>query len=86
MNINWDIIKWLGGLLATFGIIKIVWAVFRELFNKDNIADALQAVGEKCSDGAEWTAGKVRKKMVMAKQRREIRKAKKDNRPIVYIR
>ena len=79
---NWELVKWVGGVLLTAGAIKFLITGFKTIFSKENFEDVLDAVGEKCSDAATGTSNYVKKKMAEYK----IKKAKKENKPIVYIR
>lgn len=83
---NWELVKWVAGILLTAGAIKFVFTAFRSIFSKENFEDILDAVGEKCSEGAEATGNFVKKKMAEHKVKCKIKKAEKQNKPIVYIR
>ena len=79
---NWELVKWVAGVLLTVAAIKFVWTAFRTLFSKENFEDALDSVGTACGNAATRMANGIKKKIVKAKKAN----VQKDNTPKVYIR
>lgn len=76
---NWDLIKWVAGILLTFAGIKFVWVFLRSLLNRDNMEDAIEAIGDRMKDAGSDVAK-------FAKRKAMERKAKKEQKPIITIR
>lgn len=83
---NWDIVKWIAGVLLTFAGVKFVWVAFRAIFSKDNMTNVLENIGDRCSDAAYEGGEFMRRKMVEHKKRRQAKKDEKDGKVIAYIR
>ena len=83
---NWELVKWVAGTLLTVAGVKFVWTAFRTIFSKDNMEDALDALGDKCSEGAERTGEYLKRKMVKHKIKKQAEKDKKNGKVIAYIR
>lgn len=83
---NWEIVKWVAGVLLTFAGIKFVWTAFRAIFSKENMTNVLENIGDKCSDAAYEGGEFIRRKMVEHKKRRQAKKNKEEGKVIAYIR
>lgn len=79
---NWELVKWVVGVLLTFAAIKFVWTAFRSLFNKETMEDVLDTMGDKISDASHTINKKLKKKAM----ERRVQKAEKKNKPVVIIR
>ena len=76
---NWDLIKWVAGIMLTFAGVKFVWVFLRNLLSRDMMEDAIEAVGDGFRNLGSRTAA-------YAKRKAGERKAKKEAKPIVTIR
>ena len=81
---NWELVKWVAGVLLTVAGIKFVWTAFRAIFSKENMTDVLESIGDKCSDAAYSSGEFIRKKVVQHKKRKQ--EKKDEQKVIAYIR
>ena len=79
---NWELVKWIVGVLLTFAAIKFVWTAFRSLFSKETMEDMLDTMGDKISDASHAVTKKLKKKAM----ERRVQKQENKNEPIVIIR
>ena len=78
---NWDLIKWFAGLMATLAGIKFVMVFFKTLVSKETMRDALDVMGDKIHDAGESASSYLKRKSKERKMRKE-----QEEKPIVVIR
>ena len=78
---NFELVLWFAGVIATLIGIKFIWTIFRTLFSKQSMVRVIDKVGEKASNTSERMAEKVAESI---EKRRE--KKREANKPVVYIR
>ena len=81
---NWELVKWFGGVIGTLIGIKFIWTLFRTLFSKESMVKVIDSVGTGASNAANKMTDKFQEKVKKAKERREEEKQK--NKPEVMIR
>ena len=78
---NTELIMWFAGVLLTLGMIKIVWTLFRNIFNKDRINNGIESVSEKIVNSGEKAVYKMKQKSAERKQKKV-----EENKAIALIR
>lgn len=81
---NWELVKWFGGVIGTLIGIKFIWTLFRTLFSKQSMVKVIDSVGNGAQNAANKMTDRISQKVQEAKERRE--EEKKKNKPEVVIR
>lgn len=78
---NWNIVIWFGGILATYAAIKFLMVTFRSLCSKDNIHAVLDKVEDHVTSANQKLTEKMKVKVAEHRQRK-----RDENRAEVVIR
>lgn len=86
---NWGLIGWVAGAVATLCAIKFVGGfiidLFKSLFGKDARKGMIDSIGTHIHEASESCADKIREKAEQRKKERRAKKLKEDE-PIIIIR
>ena len=74
---NWRLILWFAGFLATIGGLKFVWTFMREMFSKENFECWIDTGNEKLKSAAHNMSDRM-------KERKERKRAEKEGKTVVY--
>jgi len=78
---NWNLIMWFAGVMATLAGLKFVIVLFRSLVNKDSMKSAISVIGDKIHEGAESVTDYIKTKAEERKVKKEL-----EERPIIRLR
>ncbi len=78
---NWDLVKWVAGVLLTLGGIKVAFVLIHRIFSKETINAVCGNINESCASAGE-KFGKYLKDKVERKQTQK----KESNKPTMIIR
>ena len=81
---NWGLIAWIFGTVATLYGIKFIFVLFRTLFSKETMVKAIDVAGQSASNAGNRVSDYLQQKVEMQKERR--RREKEKNKPVVIIR
>lgn len=81
---NWELVKWFGGVIGTLIGIKFIWTLFRTLFSKQSMVKVIDSIGNGAQNAANRMTDKLSQKVQKAKERRE--EEKLNNKPEVINR
>lgn len=74
---NWNLILWFAGIMATLAGLKFVIVFFKSLFSRDMMEDVIDGMGNKISKANKKLTEKIKKKAIERKQKKEEEKEKK---------
>lgn len=81
---NWELIAWFAGIVATLYGLKFVMVFFKTLFNKDTMVNAINCVGSGASKKAKKITKNLKRRIAEKHERDRVRK--EQERPVVIIR
>ncbi len=68
---NWNLVLWFAGIMATFVGLKFVFVVFHTLFSKESMKGCLNSIGDKIENANERVVNKVKEKAEQRKARKQ---------------
>jgi len=80
---NWGLVGWFAGIVATFVGLKFVIVMAKTLFSKESMEDFIDYTGEKISRRCHKISKNIKKKM--KEKRDEKKEAKKENTTDIMI-
>lgn len=85
---NWDLVKWVAGVLLTFVGIKFVFVLIHTVFSKKTMKSAIEHIGSGAGNAAERFSESISSTVEKYRARRAERQEKKqeENRPEIIIR
>ena len=78
---NWGLVWWFVGIMATFAALKFVMVFFKSIFNKENMQNVIYKAGDGISGASEKMTERMKAKMEQRKQQK-----REENRAIVIQR
>lgn len=78
---NWGLVGWFAGTIATLIGIKFIWTLFRTLFSKESMVKVIDSVGSGATNAANKMTASVTQKIRDKKERK-----KDENKPVVVNR
>lgn len=77
---NWQLIIWFAGILATIYGLKFVFELFKSLLGKESRENMMEALGESVTKANKKLTNKIKKKSNEMKKKKE-----EENRAIVRV-
>jgi len=68
---NWSLVWWFFGVCATLTALKFVIVLFRSIFNKETMQNAIETAGNKISETSEKMTEKIKEKAAERRVRKE---------------
>ena len=68
---NWELVGWFAGVIATLVGIKFVWTLFRTLFSKESMVRVIDSVGNSAQKAADKMSRGFSEKMAEKRARKE---------------
>lgn len=81
---NWELIAWFAGVVATLYGLKFVIVLFRTLFSKQTMVRVIDSAGRGAANTADRVTEKLREKVEERRERKQ--REKEENKPVVIIR
>ena len=85
---NWGLIAWFAGVIATLIGIKFIWTIFRTMFSKESMVKVIDGVGSGATKAANRMSENLAHSIQEAKFKHQEKKEQKreQNKPVVYDR